>query len=218
MYILQIWLLDGRTLRTKLLELQAQMGVMTGERRQMSGQRIGNKDSDGESHESSAYMGHTRIAKQEHIIQREESQMWLSSRSQQENERRRDMEVRKQRYLRTAELLRRSGLLDITIKTAELIRRNHQLQRELMTLEAETRAFVKSVLSNPENKRLRLSSGSSSDSLAMVEPDTFEHSETCDSVTCNSAYCAPSDTSNDNNNTSSSSSRSAQVKTEMVTK
>lgn len=47
---------------------------------------------------------------------------------------------------------RRQGLLDITIRTMALLRRNQQLQYRLSALQAETRAFVQSVLNNPENK------------------------------------------------------------------
>lgn len=50
-------------------------------------------------------------------------------------------------------LRRREGLLDITIRTMALLRRNQQLQYRLSALQAETRAFVQSVLSNPENSR-----------------------------------------------------------------
>ena len=61
---------------------------------------------------------------------------------------------RRARYARTAEILSKSGLLDITMKTAELMKKNKQLNKELMTLKAETAAFVKDVLANPENQRL----------------------------------------------------------------
>lgn len=47
---------------------------------------------------------------------------------------------------------RREGLLDITVRTIALIRRNQQLQLRLSALQAETRAFVQSVLKNPENQ------------------------------------------------------------------
>lgn len=50
-------------------------------------------------------------------------------------------------------LRRREGLLDITIRTMALLRRNQQLQYRLSALQAETRAFVQSVLNNPENSR-----------------------------------------------------------------
>ncbi|XP_076051983.1 uncharacterized protein LOC143031698 [Oratosquilla oratoria] len=61
---------------------------------------------------------------------------------------------RRRRFLRTAEVLRESGLLGITMKTAELLRKNQELQREIEQLQAETRKFVVSVLSNPENRPL----------------------------------------------------------------
>ncbi|CAL4072275.1 unnamed protein product [Meganyctiphanes norvegica] len=61
---------------------------------------------------------------------------------------------RKQRYLKTASALRESGLLSITMKTAELLRKNQELQRNIESLQNETRNFVTSVLSNKENRPL----------------------------------------------------------------
>ncbi|XP_045611018.1 uncharacterized protein Cipc isoform X2 [Procambarus clarkii] len=61
---------------------------------------------------------------------------------------------RRRRFMRTAEALRQSGLLDITMKTAELLRKNQKLQREIENLQKETRSFVLSVLSNPENRHI----------------------------------------------------------------
>ncbi|KAK7016233.1 hypothetical protein SK128_024793 [Halocaridina rubra] len=61
-------------------------------------------------------------------------------------------ESRRRRFMRTAEALRHSGLLDITMKTAELLRKNHELQKEIENLQKETRKFVLSVLNNPENR------------------------------------------------------------------
>ncbi|KAG8230399.1 hypothetical protein J437_LFUL010200 [Ladona fulva] len=46
------------------------------------------------------------------------------------------------------------GLLGITMRTVELIRRNQLLQWRLSLLQEETRAFVKSVMNNPENRRV----------------------------------------------------------------
>ena len=43
------------------------------------------------------------------------------------------------RFERTADMLAKSGLLDITMKTAELIRSNQQAQQELVQLRAEVR-------------------------------------------------------------------------------
>lgn len=62
--------------------------------------------------------------------------------------------MRRRRFMRTAEALRQSGLLDITLKTAELLRKNQALQQEIETLQKETRSFVLSVLSNPENRHI----------------------------------------------------------------
>ncbi|XP_042211537.1 CLOCK-interacting pacemaker-like [Homarus americanus] len=61
---------------------------------------------------------------------------------------------RRRRFLRTAQVLRQSGLLNITMKTAELLRKNQVLQREIENLQRETRTFVLSVLSNPENRHI----------------------------------------------------------------
>ncbi|XP_066997514.2 uncharacterized protein Cipc isoform X2 [Anabrus simplex] len=55
-------------------------------------------------------------------------------------------------------LQRRDGLLNITIRTMKLMRRNQQLQQRLAQLQAETRAFVRSVMNNPENQGLRITS------------------------------------------------------------
>ena len=56
------------------------------------------------------------------------------------------------RFERTADMLAKSGLLDITMKTAELIRSNQQAKNELMKLKVEIDEFVQKVLSNPENQ------------------------------------------------------------------
>jgi len=56
------------------------------------------------------------------------------------------------RFERTADMLAKSGLLDITMKTADLIRSNQQAQNELIQLKTEIEQFTKSVLSNPENQ------------------------------------------------------------------
>merc|ERR1719356_2233136 len=56
------------------------------------------------------------------------------------------------RFERTADMLAKSGLLEITMKTADLIRSNQQAQRELEQLKVEVDEFTKSVLSNPENQ------------------------------------------------------------------
>lgn len=47
------------------------------------------------------------------------------------------------------------GLLDIAVKTVKLIKRNQQLQRKLAQLQFETKEFIESVMSNPENHALR---------------------------------------------------------------
>lgn len=40
------------------------------------------------------------------------------------------------------------------MKTAELLRKNHDLQREIEDLQRQTKNFVLSVLSNPENRHI----------------------------------------------------------------
>ncbi len=62
---------------------------------------------------------------------------------------------RRARLARTADMLARSGLLDVAMRTADLMRRNQQLEREIAQLKAEADAFVADVLSNPENAHLR---------------------------------------------------------------
>ncbi|XP_066589074.1 uncharacterized protein Cipc [Prorops nasuta] len=47
---------------------------------------------------------------------------------------------------------KREGLLSIVVRTMALVRRNHILQARVNALRAETRDFICSVLSNPENK------------------------------------------------------------------
>lgn len=47
------------------------------------------------------------------------------------------------------------GLFDIALKTVKLIRRNQELQMRLAQLQEETKAFIASVMANPENESLR---------------------------------------------------------------
>ncbi|XP_053694940.1 uncharacterized protein LOC128742565 [Sabethes cyaneus] len=47
------------------------------------------------------------------------------------------------------------GLFDIALKTVKLIRRNQELQSRLAQLQQETKAFIESVMANPENEPLR---------------------------------------------------------------
>merc|ERR550519_2741453 len=56
------------------------------------------------------------------------------------------------KFERTADMLAKSGLLDITVKTADLIRSNQQAQNELVQLKLEIEQFARSVLANPENQ------------------------------------------------------------------
>ncbi|PNF42422.1 hypothetical protein B7P43_G10956 [Cryptotermes secundus] len=65
------------------------------------------------------------------------------------------LEHQQQQCQRLLLLRKREGLLDITVRTVNLVRRNQQLQHRLAALQAETRAFVRSVLNNPENQAVR---------------------------------------------------------------
>lgn len=65
------------------------------------------------------------------------------------------LEQQRQQNERLLLLRRREGLLDITVRTVNLVRRNQQLQNRLAALQAETRAFIRSVLDNPENQEIR---------------------------------------------------------------
>lgn len=47
------------------------------------------------------------------------------------------------------------GLFDIALKTVKLVRRNQELQMRLAQLQEETKAFIASVMANPENEPLR---------------------------------------------------------------
>lgn len=49
----------------------------------------------------------------------------------------------------------RRGLIEIAMKTIKLLQRNRTLQERLEELQAETRQFVDSVMSNPENAEFR---------------------------------------------------------------
>lgn len=56
------------------------------------------------------------------------------------------------KFERTADMLAKSGLLDITMKTAELLRSNQQARQDLVQLKVEIDEFMESVLANPENQ------------------------------------------------------------------
>lgn len=91
-----------------------------------------------------------------------ESAMVAKSQNQQRENSAKDFEgseaefnARVGRLADTLESRKRSGgLLDITMRTVELIKRNQLLQLRLSMLQEETKAFVKSVMSNPENQRV----------------------------------------------------------------
>lgn len=57
----------------------------------------------------------------------------------------------------------RYDLMDIAMKTIILLQRNRSLHARLHQLKLETRAFVSSVMSNPENAKLRQTINQSND-------------------------------------------------------
>lgn len=63
------------------------------------------------------------------------------------------------------------GLLDIAIKTIKLIQRNQLLQAKLAQLQAETQAFITSVMANPENRDVAMCSSDRESSLSSPEID-----------------------------------------------
>lgn len=63
--------------------------------------------------------------------------------------------LKAKRYNKTAEALKMSGLMDITMKTADLLKKNKQLQTEMDSLKKDSSNFLQSVLENPENHHIR---------------------------------------------------------------
>lgn len=63
--------------------------------------------------------------------------------------------LKAKRYNKTAEALKMSGLMDITMKTADLLKKNKQLQTEMDNLKKDSSSFLQSVLENPENHHIR---------------------------------------------------------------
>ncbi|XP_052105141.1 uncharacterized protein LOC127738084 isoform X2 [Mytilus californianus] len=63
--------------------------------------------------------------------------------------------LKAKRYNKTAEALKMSGLMDITMKTADLLKKNKQLQSEMDSLKKDSSNFLQSVLENPENHHIR---------------------------------------------------------------
>ena len=61
-------------------------------------------------------------------------------------------DARRKRFLRTKEVLAKSGLLDVTMKTASLLGENKMLQTEIEQLKQQVSELLKSVSHNPENK------------------------------------------------------------------
>lgn len=62
-----------------------------------------------------------------------------------------------QRFTKTPQTCQQRNLFEIAMKTIVLLRRNRLLQQRLHQLKMETRHFVDSVMSNPENAKLRQS-------------------------------------------------------------
>lgn len=63
--------------------------------------------------------------------------------------------LKAKRYNKTAEALKMSGLMDITMKTAELLKKNKELQKEMDKLKRDSKEFLQTVLDNPENHQIR---------------------------------------------------------------
>ncbi|XP_063429224.1 CLOCK-interacting pacemaker-like isoform X2 [Mytilus trossulus] len=63
--------------------------------------------------------------------------------------------LKAKRYNKTAEALKMSGLMDITMKTADLLKKNKQLQTEMDNLKKDSSSFLQSVLENPENHHIK---------------------------------------------------------------
>ncbi|XP_064623674.1 uncharacterized protein LOC135485508 [Lineus longissimus] len=59
------------------------------------------------------------------------------------------------RFLRTAQALKDSGLIGVTVHLAKILKENEDAQGELQQLKEETRNFLIDVLNNPENTDLR---------------------------------------------------------------
>lgn len=59
------------------------------------------------------------------------------------------------RFTKAPQTCQQRNLFEIAIKTIGLLQRNRSLQLRLRQLQMETRHFVDSVMSNPENAKLR---------------------------------------------------------------
>lgn len=62
----------------------------------------------------------------------------------------------------------RQDLMEIAMKTIILLQKNRSLHARLHQLKLETRAFVDSVMSNPENAKLRQTMNQSNDQPTKV--------------------------------------------------
>lgn len=67
------------------------------------------------------------------------------------------MSLYRQRFAKTPQTCQQRNLFEIAMKTIVLLRRNRLLQQRLQQFQMETRHFVDSVMSNPENAKLRQS-------------------------------------------------------------
>ena len=59
-----------------------------------------------------------------------------------------------ERYKKTADVLKSSGLMEVTMKTADLLSRNTSLQQELDSLKKEWMSLFTNIMNNSENKHL----------------------------------------------------------------
>ncbi|XP_065560518.1 CLOCK-interacting pacemaker-like isoform X2 [Artemia franciscana] len=62
---------------------------------------------------------------------------------------------RRQRFLRTADILKKSGLLEITTKTRDLIIKNNKLKEEISKVQVEVEDLFLEILNNPENRQYK---------------------------------------------------------------
>ena len=84
-------------------------------------------------------------SREEDAYRSEDSHDCSSPTDKNEKWKREILEQQRQQTERLLLLRRREGLLDITVRTVNLVRRNQQLQNRLAALQAETRAFIRSV-------------------------------------------------------------------------
>ena len=65
------------------------------------------------------------------------------------------MHESRKRFVRTAEALKQSGLLALTMKTATLIKENRKSMDELAALRKQAEELLQCIMENPENQMLK---------------------------------------------------------------